>query len=125
MRKEHHADHQQVPNPSPMGPPQVGTANREARRRRQLHPPRSQRGAPELLLKLRHQGKKKRRTRTSPLRNLEREEASCTLTPYNLKACTCGHAKMIHHKKSGVLLECNFPSCQCRLYFPARTEPLL
>ncbi len=57
------ADHQEVPRPSALGSQEVGTAEHEARRRRQLNQARAQQRAPQLLLRLDQQEAKARRPR--------------------------------------------------------------
>lgn len=68
------ADHQEVPSPSALDSSKVGTADGEARRRRQQHQTRAEQCAPRLLLGQEQQGKKERRTRPSPGRSVETTE---------------------------------------------------
>jgi hypothetical protein len=114
----------QIPMRDPLDPPQVGTTDGETSRRRNFDSASTVERTPRLLLRQEQPRKKAGRPRTSPLRNLEREESSCTLNPYHAHACDCGHGKTMH-TAGEFQRACMVTACPCRNYTPARTEPLL
>lgn len=66
-------DHQEVPHRSPLDPPQVGTADGEARRRRLLGQTRAEQCAPRLLQGQEQTSPAPRRPRSLPRGNLARK----------------------------------------------------
>jgi hypothetical protein len=108
----------------------AGTADGKTLSRGHLSPACTQQCAPQLLLRQEQQGKKKGRARSSPLRNLAREETHCALTPLGALACVCGHDKSAHarFRKGHQTLtpeHCLIEACRCSCYTPAQIEPPL
>jgi hypothetical protein len=117
---QHDVETATLPRSPQLDPPKVGTADGKTLGRGHVSTTRSEQRAPQLLLRQEQQGKKKGRPRTSPLRNLAREDAYCDLTPLDALACVCGHDKPAHWPDTRF---CQL--CICTCFTPAQIEQAL
>jgi hypothetical protein len=105
-RKDTSATHTKIPGADPLEAPQMGAADRETQRRRNLDSARTLECTPRLLLRQEQQGPQERRPRASALRNLESQDLTCE----------CGHLRIEHKWRGEIRAQCYVPRCGCLIF---------